>query len=65
MSSTSEYRGISYAIPRTDDGAWRWVIYPRRDVKRLAAVNAPPRPVYGTYIEAVAAAKRAIDALLQ
>lgn len=64
MSGASEYRGITYAVPRTDDGAWRWIIYPKKDVKGLAELNTRPRLVYATHDNAVEAAKLVIDAVL-
>ena len=64
MSGASEYRGITYAVPRTDDGAWRWVIYPKKDVKGLAQLNALPRQVYVSHDDAVKAANLAISSKL-
>jgi len=63
MSRTGEHRGITYVIPNSDDGTWRWVVYPR-EIKGFGAINVFPRPVYATSDEAVEAAKRAIDAIL-
>jgi hypothetical protein len=57
----AEHRGINYAVPNTDDGAWRWVIYPGGNVSKLVEMNAMPRPVYATRDDAVKAAKIAID----
>ena len=64
MSEPSEYRGITYAVPRTDDGQWRWVLYPNRGFDGLSQINAPPRQVYATHDDAVKAAKLAIDRVL-
>ena len=64
MSEASEYRGITYAVPNNDDGAWRWVIYPKKKIKGLAEQNTCPRPAYATRDAANRAAKLAIDAVL-
>jgi hypothetical protein len=61
MSGSNEYRGIPYAVPNTDDGQWRWVIYAVPGGKNLVALNEKPRPVYPTRDEAVQAVKRVID----
>lgn len=61
MSGTSEYRGIPYGVPNTDDGQWRWVIHAVPGGKRLVSLNKPPRPVYPTYDDTVQAVKRVID----
>jgi hypothetical protein len=63
MKSVDEYRGVPFSIPNTDDGVWRWVIHPR-NIKAGAPYNSLPRPTYATREEAVNAAKRAIDDLL-
>jgi hypothetical protein len=60
----SEHRGISYAVPNTDDGAWRWVVHPNARMERLAEINPVPRPIYATRDDAVKAAKIAIDRAL-
>jgi hypothetical protein len=60
----SEHRGVTYAVPNTDDGRWRWVVYPNRDAEQLARLNAAPRPVYTTRDDAEKAAKIVIDKLL-
>jgi hypothetical protein len=62
MSGTSKYKGITYGIPNTDDGKWRWVVYTIDGRKGLAALNAQPRPVYPTHADAVQAVKLVIDA---
>ena len=64
MSGTSEYKGITYAVPNTDDGKWRWVIY-AGSRKGLAALNAQPRAVYATRDDAVKGVKLVIDAELK
>jgi hypothetical protein len=61
VSGTSEYKGITYAVPNTDDGKWRWVIYG----SRLAALNAQPRAVYATRDDAVKGVKLVIDTELK
>jgi hypothetical protein len=63
MSKAHDYRGIVYAVPNNDDGAWR-VIYPNAELAGLAKINAVPRPVFATRDEAVKAAKIAIDCAL-
>jgi hypothetical protein len=60
-----EHRGVTYAVPNTDDGAWRWVIYPGGNIPKLAEMNAMPRPIYATRDNAVEAAKIAIDHALE
>ena len=65
MSGTSEYKGITYAVPNTDDGEWRWVIYATDGRSRLAALNAQPRAVYATRDDAVKGVKLVIDAELK
>ena len=65
MSGTSEYKGITYAVPNTDDGKWRWVIYPAAGRKGFVAVNDQPRAVYATRDDAVKAVKLVIDAELK
>ena len=65
MSGASEYRGITYAVPNTDDGKWRWVIYPAGGRKGLAALNAQPRAVYATRDDAIEAVKLVIDGELK
>jgi hypothetical protein len=61
MMMTSEYRGVPYAVPNTDDGNWRWVIYAVAGRKSLVSLNAQPRPVYPTRDAAVQAVKCVID----
>ena len=65
MSGTSEYKGITYAVPNTDDGEWRWFIYVTDGRKGLARLNAQPRAVYATRDAAVKAVKLLIDAELK
>ena len=63
MKRSGEYRKIAYAIPYTDDGACRWILYPR-DGSGINTLNVFPRPVYSTCNEALKGAKSAIDALI-
>jgi len=65
MNERLEHRGISFAIPRNDDGARRWMITYSKVVKNKAVPVDALRPVYATRAEAVAVAKRAIDAMLE
>jgi hypothetical protein len=62
VSGTSEYKGITYAVPNTDDGEWRWFIYVTDGRKGLARLNAQPPAVYATRDDAVKAVKLVIDA---
>ena len=59
-----EHRGITYGVPKSDDGQWRWIIYPSKDTKGFARVNAAPRRVYPSHAAAAKAAVRLIDAVL-
>ena len=63
MKASNEHRGVTYNVANNDDGAWRWIIYPSRKQKLDLRV-VPPRPAYKTRDAAVAAAKLAIDVLL-
>ena len=65
MSGASEYKSITYAVPNTDDGKWRWIIYPTDGRNRLATLNTQPRAVYATRADAVKAVKLVIDAELK
>jgi hypothetical protein len=65
VSGTSEYKGITYAVPNTDDGEWRWVMYPTDGRNGLAALNAQPRAVYAARDGAVKAVKLVIDGELK
>ena len=56
MNVAAEHRGVPYAVPNTDDGNWRWVIYAAVGRKSVVALNAQPRPIYPTRGEAVQAA---------
>ena len=61
MSEILRHRGVTYSIPRTDDGAWYYKIHPGR----LRADSPRPRPVptdgYGSRDAAIEAAEQAID----
>jgi hypothetical protein len=63
MSGQLEYRGIAYSIPNNDNGEWRLTIY-RKKIRNPLALVASPKHVYRTRDDAVNAAKRVIDALL-
>jgi hypothetical protein len=62
MENATEYRGLTYSIPRNDDGVWTWIIHPDRS--RRKPPQSHPRPTYATRADAVAAVERAIDAFL-
>ena len=61
MNLTGEYKGIPYAVPNTDDGNWRWIIYAIVGQKSLVGLNMQPRPTYSTRETAVQAVKCVID----
>ena len=65
VSGTSEYKGITYAVPNTNDGEWRWFIYVTDGRKGLAALNAQPPAVHATRDDAVKAVKLVIDVELK
>jgi hypothetical protein len=62
MERTTEYRGVSYSIPRNSDGVWTWIIHPHR--RRRKPPQSLPRPTYASRAEAVADVERVIDAFL-
>jgi len=65
MNPATEHRGVRYIIPKTDDGVWRWVLYPERDKRGVfSALNRPPRPTYPSYAAAAQGAVAAIDRVL-
>jgi hypothetical protein len=61
----SEYKGITYAVPNTNDGEWRWFIYVTDGRRGLATLNVQPPSVYATRDGAVKAVKLVIDAELK
>jgi cobalamin biosynthesis protein CbiG len=63
MGHTTEYRGFAIVVPANDDGAWRWVAYSRNG-RGPGSSGVAPRVIYNTRNEALQAAERAIDALL-
>ena len=66
MRILGEYRGVMFSIPRNDDGVWHYAIHPRRD-RRTSVYGMPPGSGpegLPSRQEAIAAAKRAIDAWL-
>ena len=66
MRILGEYRGVMFSIPRNDDGIWHYAIHPKRDrrttVHGMPAGSGPEG--LASRQEAIAAAKRAIDAWL-
>ncbi|HEY1962381.1 MAG TPA: hypothetical protein VGG69_08185 [Rhizomicrobium sp.] len=66
MRILGEYRGVMFSIPRNDDGIWHYSIHPKRD-RRTSMFGMPPGSGpegVPSRQEAIAAAKRAIDAWL-
>ena len=55
IDGSTEYRGIGYSITDLKNGKWRWKLHPKKpDIS--SSGEAP------THDDAVAGAKRAIDA---
>jgi hypothetical protein len=69
MNTIGEYNGLNYLVPAADDGLWRWFVqsskrrHSKRQLQKIAALNALPRPEYLSHALAVEAAKFAINTL--
>jgi len=66
MGTTGEHNGLIYTIPASDDGASRWFVHSagklrKTQLRKIAALNAMPRPEYASHALAVQAAKVAIN----
>ena len=60
MNSETEYRDVGFSIGENGDGTWRWKLHPpKTGTMKLASLGQS-----GSRDEAIEAARRAIDTLL-
>jgi hypothetical protein len=62
MEHATDYKGVSYSIPRNSDGVWTWIIHPPKSRRKPPQIH--PRPTYATRAEAVAGVEGVIDEFL-
>ena len=61
MESGKVYRGVTFSIPRNDDGVWHYKIHPGRLAANCLRPAASATAGYSSRELAVEAAKQAID----
>jgi hypothetical protein len=67
MTNLTEHRGVGFSISELGEGRYRWKLHPKKptpvpDVITLTKIESGE--VSGTWDDAVAEARKAIDALL-
>ena len=63
MNASTDHRGIGYSTADLGKGRWRWTLHPKKPVGALTEAKIHTREVSGTRDDAIAAAKKAIDAM--
>lgn len=59
---STEHRGIGFSITPLGDNHWRWKLHPPKEAWTIHKIDSGK--LFGTFEEAAAAAKKAIDANL-
>ena len=63
LARHGEYRGIEFSVPITDDGCWRFVLYPKNHQIRKWPAGISRRQTYASCELAVEGARQAIEAI--